>query len=118
MLQVKEMTKEEKIEMYKKVDKSQLIEMLIEANNQLERLTKDIKPTFTISSKSLQYINDRDFTYELMVATIEEFDMFETEEEDGVAVALTDYANNTPLPDCGKFYLNKDDTYTFKLYDL
>ena len=116
MLQIKEMTKEEKIEMYKKVDKLQLIEMLIEANNHLDRLTKDVKPKVVGNVNGLQSLNGKDFTYELMVATIEEFDMYETEEDDGISVALTNYATNTPSPDCGKFYFNTDNTYSFKLY--
>lgn len=116
MLQIKQMTKEEKIEMYEKLDKSQLIEMLIEANNHLDRLTKDIKPKTVDNINNLQSLNGKYFTYKLMCDTIEQFDMFETEEEDGIAVALTNYENGKPYPDCGKFYLNEDNTYTFKLY--
>ena len=116
MLQIKQMTKEEKIEMYEKLDKSQLIEMLIEANNHLDRLTKDIKPKTVDNINNLQSLNGKDFTYKLMCDTIEQFDMFQTEEEDGIAVALTNYKSRLNLPDCGKFYLNEDNTYTFKLY--
>lgn len=117
MLQIKKMTKEEKIEMYEKLDKSQLIEMLIEANNHLDRLTDNT--TILLKQRtdlSLQSLNGKDFTYGLMYVTIEQFDMFETDEEDGIAVALTNYKNGKPYPDCGKFYLNEDNTYTFKLY--
>lgn len=117
MLQIKQMTKEEKIEMYEKLDKSQLIEMLIEANNHLDRLTKDIKPKTVDNINNLQSLNGKDFTYELMHVTIEQFDMFQTEEEDGIAVALTNYKSRLNLPDCGKFYYSKDGEFlTFKLY--
>lgn len=40
MVQVIEMTHSEKIEMYQKVEKDKLIEMLIEANNAINRLTE------------------------------------------------------------------------------
>ena len=117
MLQIKEMTKEEKIEMYEKLDKSQLIEMLIEANNHLDRLTKDIKPKIVDNINNLQSLNGKDFTYKLMCDTIEQFDMFETNEEDGIAVALTNYATDTRFTDCVKFYYSKDGEFlTFKLY--
>lgn len=38
MLQILEMSHSEKIEMYRKVDKEELIQMIIEANNHLSRL--------------------------------------------------------------------------------
>ena len=38
MLQILEMSHNEKIEMYRKVDKEELIQMIIEANNHLSRL--------------------------------------------------------------------------------
>ena len=40
MMQVIEMTHSEKVEMYQKVEKNKLIEMLIEANNVINRLTE------------------------------------------------------------------------------
>lgn len=39
-MQVIEMTYSEKVEMYQMVEKDKLIEMLIEANNQINRLTE------------------------------------------------------------------------------
>lgn len=39
MVQVIEMSHQEKVEMYRMVDKENLIEMLIEANNVIRRLT-------------------------------------------------------------------------------
>ena len=42
--------------------------------------------------------------------------ILETHEDEGVGVALTNYESGKPYPDCGKFYLNADNTYTFKLY--
>lgn len=40
MMQVIEMTHSEKVEMYQMVEKDKLIEMLIEANNVINRLTE------------------------------------------------------------------------------
>lgn len=40
MMQVIEMTHSEKVEMYQMVEKERLIEMLIEANNVINRLTE------------------------------------------------------------------------------
>jgi hypothetical protein len=40
MMQVIEMTHSEKVEMYQMVEKDRLIEMLIEANNVINRLTE------------------------------------------------------------------------------
>jgi hypothetical protein len=40
MMQVIEMTHSEKVEMYQMIEKDRLIEMLIEANNQINRLTE------------------------------------------------------------------------------
>ena len=40
MMQVIEMTHSEKVEMYQTVEKDKLIEMLIEANNVINRLTE------------------------------------------------------------------------------
>lgn len=44
MYQVVEMTYEEKVAMYKKVDKEQLIKMLIECGRIIDHLTKPLKP--------------------------------------------------------------------------
>ncbi len=40
MMQVIEMTHSEKVEMYRMIEKDRLIEMLIEANNVINRLTE------------------------------------------------------------------------------
>jgi hypothetical protein len=42
MVQVVEMSHQEKIEMYRMIDKERLIEMLIEANNVISRLTPKV----------------------------------------------------------------------------
>lgn len=41
MMQTIEMTHEEKVEMYSMIEKHKLIEMLIEANNVINRLTEN-----------------------------------------------------------------------------
>lgn len=48
-MQIKEMTKEEKFEMYNKLEKSQIINMLIEANNVIE-IIKSYVPTYKLNS--------------------------------------------------------------------
>lgn len=48
-LQIKELTNEEKFEMYNKLDKGQIINMLIQANNIIE-LIKSYVPTYELNS--------------------------------------------------------------------
>lgn len=115
MNQVIEITDKEKHEMYSLLDKEQLIKMLIEANKQLDRITKDIKPIYDTSN--LESFNGLDFTDEEMSGFIKKFDMFETDEGDEIAVALTNYKSGLNLPDCGKFYWDEEKSlFTFKLY--
>lgn len=57
MVQAKEMTQEEKEAMYLKLSKSQLIKMLIAANNAIDTLTRN--PSFAESSSIEVYVGDR-----------------------------------------------------------
>jgi hypothetical protein len=116
-------TDEEKIEMYDKLEKSELIKMLIEANKHLDRLTKNKKPILVDYINSFQRLDSlksfegMGFTDEELNEIIEKFDMFETDEGDGIAIALTNYTTGKPLPDCGKFYWDEEKSlFTFKLY--
>lgn len=53
MMQMIEMTNSEKVEMYQMVEKDKLIEMLIEANNVINRLTEVINLRIADVSGSL-----------------------------------------------------------------
>ena len=67
---------------------------------------------------NLQQHNGEQFTYHQMTALIKEFDMFECETEEGLAVALTNQITGDPLPDCGEFFFDAETSlFTFKLYN-
>lgn len=75
----------------------------------IKEMTKEEK-------NSLDILDGLTFKKDQVDLIIKDFDMYETEEEDGIAIALTNYITNTAFPDCGKFYLNNVNTYTFELY--
>lgn len=67
---------------------------------------------------NLQQHHNKEFTYQQMIDLIKEFDMFECETEEGLAVALTNNITGDPLPDCGEFFFNVEtNLFTFKLYN-
>lgn len=59
MVQTVEMSYEEKVEMYQLVEKNKLIEMLIEANNVISKLTPKIALSEPLDN---EVINDADTT--------------------------------------------------------
>jgi hypothetical protein len=66
---------------------------------------------------TLQELDGKEFNPNQVRDLILRFDMYETDEEDGLAVALTNQVTGWALPDCGMFVLNGEmNTYTFKLY--
>jgi hypothetical protein len=62
MYQIVEMSHKEKVEMYRLIDKEKLIEMLIESNNHLHRVTTPLKVVYHDQQK-IKLAKEHSFLY-------------------------------------------------------